>query len=984
MPDQVPATHLKSGQSLNGFIIEDVTPLASIRCLAIRATHTKSGARLLHLVADDPENLFVAAFRTPPPDDTGLPHILEHTVLCGSKRYPVKDPFVELLKTSLATFINAMTYPDKTVYPVASMNEKDYFNLAGVYCDAVFHPRIDEMHFKQEGHHYEFAQADDTGSALTIKGIVYNEMKGAYSDLDGVIGREMTKSICPDNAYGFDSGGNPEHIPCLDYETFCSFHKRYYHPSNALLLLYGNIDTEKQLAFLDSEYLSAFDAIEIDTSIAEQPRWTEPVRQTIGYPIGKEEELTNKTAFLLTFLTNDVTDPITSLSLGILDYYLLGNAASPLRKALIDSKLGEELSDSGYASHQRDTFFTIGLKGTETEHTEAIEKLIFDTCQRIAQQGMDPDKVEAAFHRLEIGSREIGSMYPLRLMDRVYRSWLYDADPLHLLRLDEHLKELRSRYETEPRFFEKQLEQWIVKNAHYSALTFVPDPEDLARRDKAFEEEMALKKQALSPEACETIARDAEALSKMQGEPNSPEALATLPRLSLEDVSPDPMQLPTVELTAGGRPFLHTDVFAGGVSYLRMAFDVSDLEDDLIDYLPLYGQVLHKMGAGDADYAAMAEREAAVTGGIHAAAGGGGRFDDCRKTQLFLTVGMKALDSKLPEALDVLTDRMTLCNPEDTERLRDVILQGKVHMHSRLIPGGSYYAGLHAAQGISRNTAIAERMRGVSQIRLFDRLARDFSSEAPKIQEKLLRIRDFLLSRDRVTSSFVGEKSACDTVRSWTEETLSRFRQDAPSPAPTEWQAPPATRVGVAVPADVAFCGLALPAIGATDPRAAALLFLGTQLSFGYMWNEVRVKGGAYGASASYDLMDGVFRFTSYRDPQIQKTLDVFAGSSSHVSEGMDLSAGALEQAIIGTVKNLDRPLRPEQAVNIALLRHLQDSTFERRKAFRKQLLALTAGQIRDAFAEVVAPAIQSASVCVISSREKLEAAESGLAVEDL
>ena len=313
-----------------------------------------------------------------------------------------------------------------------------------------------------------------------------------------------------------------------------------------------------------------------------------------------------------------------------------------------------------------------------------------------------------------------------------------------------------------------------------------------------------------------------------------------------------------------------------------------------------------------------------------------------------------------------------------------MILQGKVHMHSRLIPGGSYYAGLYAARGVSRNTAISERMRGISQIRLFDRLARDFSAEAPKLQEKLLRIRDFLLSRNRVTSSFVGDKGASDVVQNWIEETLSGFAEKTPGSVSGEWQTPPPTRVGIAVPADVAFSGLALPAIGATDPRAAALLFLGTQLSFGYMWNEIRVKGGAYGASASYDLMDGVFSFTSYRDPQIQNTLDVFSGSPAHVAKEMNLSTTALEQAIIGTVKNLDRPLRPEQAVNVALLRHLQGSTLERRKIFRQQLLSLTADKIRGTFAEVIAPAIDTSSVCVISSREKLEGSESRLALEDL
>ncbi|MBN2711756.1 MAG: insulinase family protein, partial [Planctomycetes bacterium] len=381
---QIPQTNLSVGDELHGFRVEKITPLEELRVLAIEARHPKSGARFLHLYTEDEESLFSAAFRTPPPDDTGLPHILEHTVLCGSKRYPVKDPFVELLKTSLATFLNAMTYPDKTVYPCASMNEKDFFNLAGVYCDAVFHPLITEKHFKQEGHHYEFAEPGNTGSPLIIKGIVYNEMKGAYSDLDGIIDRNLTRSICPDNAYGKDSGGDPEIIPELTYEQFTNFHARYYHPSNALLFVHGNIPTEKHMKFLDDEYLSKFDAISIDTSIDEQPRWSEPVRATIPYPVGPEDTAEKKTAITVNFLTNDLTDPIKSLSMGILDYYLLGNAASPLRKALIDSKLGEELTDSGYANYQRDTFFTVGLKGTESEKEDEIVEIVFSVCSELA------------------------------------------------------------------------------------------------------------------------------------------------------------------------------------------------------------------------------------------------------------------------------------------------------------------------------------------------------------------------------------------------------------------------------------------------------------------------------------------------------------------------------------------------------------------------------------------------------------------------
>lgn len=983
MTATAPIVELNPGDELHGFTVEAVTVLPEIRCTAIRASHARSGARVLHLAAHDKENLLALAFRTPPPDDTGLPHILEHTVLCGSKTYPVKDPFVELLKTSLATFLNAMTYPDKTVYPCASMNKNDFFNLAGVYCDAVFHPLITEKHFKQEGHHFEFAEPGNTDSALTLKGIVYNEMKGAYSDLDGTIDRELCKSICPDNAYGRDSGGDPERIPDLTYEQFVEFHRKYYHPSNALIFLYGDIPTQEHFQFLDTKYLSAFDAIDIDTTIDEQPRWVDPIRRTQPYPLGANEDEAGKAAVALTWLAGDVTDPVESLSMSLLEYYLIGNAASPLRKALIDSQLGEELTDSGYANYQRDTFFTVGLKGTEPDRAQAIEDLVFTTVGGIVEAGLDKEKIEAAFHRLEIASREIGGRYPLQLMDRVYRSWLYDADPLHLLQLGKHLSALRQRYEQEERFFEKQLQQYILDNRHYSALTFIPDKGLAARKAADFAERMNKVKETLSTEKRRQIDTEAAELQAMQNAPNPPEALATLPRLTREDVSPEPVELPTVTKDVAGRPFLHTDTFAGGISYLRIAIDLSGLDDELVDYVALYTQALSKMGAGGADYSVMAEREAACTGGIHASASAGGHVDNPHRVHPQFVVTFKALDSRLDEALGVLEDRLLRCDLNDHDRLADIVRQTRVQMKSHLVPSGNRYAQAYAERHLSRNASLNERLSGITQIRFVESIAADLENNRQPLADKLAAVRDFLHARNRVTLSFVGPQNSGRIVSERINRMLGEMREEAVPMESSDWT-PDTAREGIATPADVAFVARAMPAVDIQNPAAPALLLLSMQLSYGYLWNEIRVKGGAYGAHARYSPLDAQWCFSSYRDPFVAQTLSAYDRALDYIVNDMDLSAPALEQAIIGTVKTLDQPIRPGMAVSKALALHLSGSTPELRKSFRERLLSLTADDVRSAAERVLRPGMEASPVCVVSSREKLEEANPLLGNEPL
>jgi len=958
-----------------------VAELPEIRCVAYELRHDRSGARMLHLHTEDTENLFAVAFRTPPPDDTGLPHILEHTVLCGSERYPVKDPFVELLKSSLATFLNAMTYPDKTVYPCASMNERDFFNLAGVYCDAVFHPLITEGHFKQEGHHLDFADRADPDSDLIVKGIVYNEMKGAFSDLDGTISRRM-HDVFPDTAYGRESGGDPDAIPDLTYEQFKRFHATYYHPSNAYIVVYGNIATVKHLAFLDREYLGGFERIDIDTSIAQQPRWSEPVRKTYSYPAAADDKTESKSAVVLSFFANTVTDAATTLAMHVLDYYLLGNAASPLRKALIDSKLGAELTHAGYGAYQRDTVFSVGLKDTSSERTDDIVQLVFDTCRRVADEGLERAKVDAAFHRLELSSREITGMYPLNMMGRVYDSWIYDGDSLLLLEVGKHLDELKARVAADPGVLVEALKTYVVDNPHYCVMTFVPDVEYQPRREAEVVAKLARRRDELGEDELSRVRDEAAELEQRQSEPNSPEALATLPMLKRSDVSPDPDVLPTTESDVGGRPFLGTELFANGLSYAQLAIDVGGLDGDLIEYLPLYTEALRKMGAGDDDYLAMAAREAAACGGIGASISIPGHFDDPDRVQMHLVVSTRGLDEKLPEMLDVLEERLLRCDFSDMSRLADILRQGCVHRHENLVPAGNRFATLYAGRGLSRNSALSEQVGGVTQVRLFDRLCEELDDALPDVAARLRRIHAGVFRRERIHASAVAGSDSLQRVADWYGNLLDELTEaNAASPAEAERSEPatPANRVGLALPAEVAFVAQAFRAVGPTDPLAPALLVLAHALSFDYLWHEVRAKRGAYGCRASYNQGLGLFGFASYRDPCIRETLETYAAVPRVVAENLDLSEGAVEQYIIGTIKMLDRPIRPGGAVATALMRHLTGVTWEKRVEFRKRLLAVTGSELRRAADTIIAPGLATAPTCVMSSRSRLEAANTEL-----
>jgi presequence protease len=983
------AKALVPGAELHGFVVRKVTPLKNLRAEALELEHKKTGARVLHVQSNDAENLFCIAFKTPPADDTGLPHILEHSVLAGSKKYPVKDPFVEMLKMSMATFINAMTYSDKTVYPVASNVRQDFFNLVEVYCDATYHPKLTENTFKQEGHHYEFAKKGDTSSDLIIKGIVYNEMKGAYSGAEALLSRHARRCLFTDSIYGNDSGGDPDRIPDLKYEDFKNFHETLYHPSNSLIFIYGDIPTADHLAFL-REKLDAFDRRPAPGEIKRQPRWNKPRTEKHTYGIGKEEKADAKSYITLHWLVGDGLDAQDVLAWAILDLVMLGNQGAPLRKAIIDSKLGADLAYAGFSAGRLETTYHIGIKGTEADREGAFVKLVEETLQKIADGGITPEMVDAAFQQISYRYLEIPSMFPLWLMDRAYTTWLYDADPLVYLRADEHIAELRKRYESDRGMFGRMIKERLLSNPHRLLLTMVPDREVQSKKEAEFAKQMAEQKKKFSQEQLTAIAQQADELERLQSTPNSPEALATLPALKVSDLPAKPKHIPTkIEKLGNGAEILRNDVFANGVNYLEIDINLEGLPEELFPYLPLYGDCIRKMGAAGQNYVKLAERIAAHTGGLSFWSGVGSHATDEQRCMRRGRFSLKHLDAKLDDAMAVLRDLMFEVDFSDSARLKDVLTQSKSNHRSNLVQRGMNLAISHAGRGISREAYLSNVMSGLPQMRLIDSLEEGFADRSAGLVEKLNEIRAFLLNRGRITASFTGSDSVYGRLCRKLDDWCGQMRSDAIKDLPSTFKpAASPLREGLAAVADIAYCTHMLPAPHGSHPDATLLGIASRLLSLGYMWEEVRIKGGAYGGGCGFNGGQRSWYFYSYRDPWVNKTLNTFKGVIEHIKKS-DWTQAEIDKAIIGTAKEGERPIRPGDATGTALWRYVMGETPELREKKHAQVLAATPREIKRAVLEVLEKNYDKGSTCVFSSREKLEnankeAPERPLTIEDV
>ena len=736
--------------------MERIEEIHELHATAYVCTHKKTGARLVHLYNEEPENLFSIAFRTPVHDNTGVPHILEHSVLGGSKKFPVKDPFQEMLKGSLQTFLNALTYRDKTVYPVASQVEKDFFNLVNVYCDAVFHPLLTENTFYQEGWHFD---VEDLAKPAGIKGIVYSEMKGVFSDFASHVARKTIAGLMPDTTYAFESGGDPEKIPDLTYEGFISFYRRFYHPSNSFIFLYGNLPSEKTLRFLDVNYLCDFTAARPESAIAGQPFWDAPRKIAIDAPAPPEDDGT--ATVLVSWIFGDTADPLSVLAGTVLSHYLLGTESSPLKRALIDSGLGQDIDDvSGFDTEAVQNVFIAGLRKTRPERADEIERLVLDTMRGQVEKGMDGDLLEGALRQVEFHLREVnnGQMpYHLKLAERCFNAWLYGGDPLAHLAFEKPLQTLKEHRKSGDAWFRDVLREKLLDNSH--RLLAVIAASSVKGNELATQTEVQASRLAasFSPADKERYHRITHELIRQQGAQPSADAVATLPRLDRSDLPQKGFEVPCVIGAIDDIPCYTYPIFTSDIVYVDVGFDLSALPSDLLPYVPLYLELLRRCGAAKVPYERMATRIALSTGGIGTSSccktrvgSHDGFFFYCLSTgRRSAAAGRTARHPDRPFSEPDLTNR---------KQLQDLLLEERNGLNASIIGSGHHMAMLAASAPLSDSRRIEEALGGVSQLRFLDRLVKD--DAAGEIVPMLQRLHACMINRSACVLSVTADDPA--------------------------------------------------------------------------------------------------------------------------------------------------------------------------------------------------------------------------------
>ncbi len=981
-----PAPKLREGETLKGFIVRRVEAVGDIGCTAYEMEHLATGAKVLHLHGSDSENLFAIGFRTPPWDSTGVAHILEHSVLAGSETYPVKDAFNELSRATLQTFINAFTYPDKTVYPVASQVPVDFFNLARVYTDLVLRPRILLETFQQEGHHLEFVRPDDPASDLTVSGIVYNEMKGAYSSPEGLMVKALQQNLFPDNPYGFDSGGDPEAIPQLTWEQLREFHRLYYSPSNAYFFLYGSIPTHEHLAFLEG-VLAGFGRVRVESAIGLQPRWDGPRSARDCYPIAKGDSPARKTVVNLAWMAVENTEPEEVLLLRVVSHALVGTAAGPLRKALVDSGLGEDLSPvTGLESDLRQVVFGVGLRGTDPDRKEAIEELVLKTLEGIARKGFDRDLIEAALHQVEFHGREIvRAAYPygITLMGRVFHTWLYDGDPLAPLKFNPLVAGIRRRWQCEPGLFQGAVRKWFLDNPHRLTSVMEPSHSCMDEVEARFRQRMAELRATLSEQDRDRIRDEAARLKALQSQPDSPQALAALPRLRRADIPRGVERIPSEAGRADGIDVLKHEIFGNGIVYLDCAFDVSHVPEELQPWLPLLGKFARGMGAAGRRYDEMATRISMTMGalGVQLASGFGRDGTGCWQRMVFR---MRVLHRNIPEAVGLLGDVLAAGDLTDRRRMEDLVLEKRNGLQSAVIPSGHLFAQRTAASTLTLPSFRDEQWNGRIQLRLLNGLAERFAADS--LVETLERLKALVFGRGRLLVNVTGDAEGISRVLGEIASLTGRLGAGDPGAAAAALPPVPA-RLGVSIAAQVCYVAQVAPTPGYIDPASAALAVASRELSKGYLYNRIRVQGGAYGGMSFYDPVGRIFSFLSYRDPHLEETLKVYEGAARHLLEA-GIDADELEKTVIGTLGSLDRPSDPAGKGYLAMVRHFSGIADTDRQAFRDRVLAMTPGELLKTVREVLVPALGASSVAVYAGRDRLararETAVPNLVIEPL
>lgn len=931
--------------------------------------HKKSGARIAILSNNDDNKVFYIGFRTPPEDETGVPHIIEHTTLCGSKKFPVKDPFIELAKGSLNTFLNAMTYPDKTVYPVASCNDQDFKNLMDVYLDAVFNPNIAKYEeiFKQEGWHYELTGKDDE---LKINGVVYNEMKGAYSSPDEVLSSQIYRSLFPDNTYSKDSGGNPEYIPKLTYEAYLDFYHKYYHPSNSYIYLYGDMDVVERLEWLDKEYLSLYDYKKVNSEINKQPAFDEIKNVEAQYSITMDDSQENKTYLSYNRVVGDSLDEMLYQAFDVLDYALVSSPGAPVKQALIDAGIGDDVYGS-YDAGILQPVFSFVAKNANASQADEFESIIESTLKEVVKTGINKEALLAGINSSEFKFREAdfgqfpkGLLFGLNCLD----SWLFDdMKPfIHLECLGTFAK-LRKAVDTD--YFEKLIQEYLLDNTHGSSVTVKPKRGLGNEREEALAKELSDYKASLSDEEIKKLIEDTEHLKKYQEEPSSDEDLRKLPMLTRADMKKNAMPFSNIEDELLDVKVVRHDIESNGIDYISFLFDAGDFAQSELGYLGFFTNALGLVSTEKYSYTDLANATNIYTGGISTGTASHPDIKDRNNFVFKFEVKLKVLEKNLDKALELMEQMLLTSDFTDTKRLGELVAQIKARLQANLSSSGHLVAAMRSMSSFSRYALYQDELKGVAFYRSICRIEKELSESPKSVSDKLAAIAKKLFARNRMLISFTGNNEAYGNAKPSLEKVIAGFNKMSAVGNQAEVHFNTAKEAFIDA-SQIQYVAKTGDFICEGYEYTGALRLLRIILSYDYLWINVRVKGGAYGCMNTF-LRSGESYFVSYRDPNLSDTLDVYDRIPEYI-KSFSPDERDMTKYIIGTFSALDTPMNPEAKGSRSLSAYLEGITYEQIQKERNEILNAQPEDIRR-LADLVEAVLKKDSICVIGNENMIK-----------
>ena len=932
--------------------------------------HDGTGAELLSVSNDDENKSFGVSFRTPPRDSTGVAHILEHSVLCGSEKYPVKEPFVELLKSSLQTFLNALTFPDKTCYPVASCNLQDFYHLVDVYLDAVFHPRIDENVFRQEGWHIE---AEEKDGPWQYKGVVFNEMKGVYSSPDSVLMEACQHAVFPDMLYSLDSGGDPAVIPSLTFEAFRDFHASYYHPSNARFFFWGDDPEEERLARISS-VIAQYQKRAVSSEVPLQNRLSAP-RMVEKHYAASEGEDAGKAHMAVNWLLCESRETEEMFVLNMLEHIISGLPGSPLRKALMDSGMGEDISGCGLEGELRQAYFSMGLRSIDAKDVRKVEELMLNTLAGMAENGIPAPAVEAALNSLEFMLRENNTgSFPrgLAAMFRSLSDWLYDGDAFAPLAWEKPLLSIKKRLESGEKVFENAIRRWFLDNPHRVTVLLLPDTSLAESRQAEEDKKLEAVQRGMTEQEREEAVCITEALRAAQQKPDSPEALDTIPSLGVKDMPEKNAVIPCRAEERNGIDIVTHELDTMGILYLRLVFDLSFVPDRLLPLVPLYARALTELGTKSKDYVELGFEISAHTGSLGAGPVVLSRLADAAEVS-FLSAAGKCTAGNVHKMMALMEEILTEPDFNNRERVMQMALEDKARMEQSAIPSGHMLVSTRLGGGLSHSGRISEEMNGVSALFFTRELIRRLENDWESVRADMEMLHQCIIRRSGVKIDMTADASLMALAAAEAETLVSRLASGAAERFSHTLKALHGAEL-LSIPAQVNYVGLGLNLKSTGYGYSGSQAVILRHLRMGYLWDRVRVQGGAYGCFARYSRATGAFTFVSYRDPGVESTLRVYRDTADYLGN-LVLSEADIARAIVGAIGDMDSYMLPEAKGAAAFSRWMTGDSAEQRQRIRDEILSTKIADFH-AFAPYLQKALDRAVPCVLGGADAMQAAK--------